>query len=155
MFFLKKMEEVESRTCHCPLSEDEEVEAEMINVTVIHEQKDGTQTSKRVVVPHYAEWSDILQEATSLTTAEMASVIITPPGEPEYFLDPHMTFQEYNESEGTTDISIAVRPATEEEQRVMQSLRDAQHELGVAEERLLSAQCDFENLREKKRSRKE
>lgn len=150
------MEEVvESRTCHIPLSDDEEVEPEMIKVTVILHLEDGTQTSNLVIVPHYAEWSEILEKATSLTAAEMASVIITPSGEPEYFLDPHISFQEYNESEGTPEVSIDVCPATEEEQRVMQSLRDAQREFDVAEDRMLSAQCDFENLRAKKRSKKE
>lgn len=144
--------------CHITLAEEEEeeeVEPEMINVTMIHEQKDGTQSSKRVVVPHYAEWSNILQEATPLTTAEMASVAITPSGDSTDLLNCLLSFKEYHESEGTPDISITVRPATEEEQQVMQSLRDAQREFDVAEDRMLSAQCDFENLREKKRSRKE
>jgi hypothetical protein len=133
----------------------EEEEPETINVTVIHEQKDGTQTSKCVVVPHSIEWMEILEQATSLTTAEMAAVTITPSGEPHYLLHPYISLEEFIEDEGTPDISITVRPATEEEQQVMQRLKDAQHEFEVAEERLLSAECDFGNLRQKKRSRKE
>jgi len=148
VFDYLKMEEVV--LCLNPNVNVEKLEVEdemtLFDITVIHQENDGTETSKRVVVPLHTQWSEILTQATSLTSAEIACAYITPVNGSGNVLEPYISFQEYSQLEDTTTFSIIVRVPTQDEQYVHENLRRAEEEFYDSESALNEAK---KNLKER------
>jgi hypothetical protein len=121
--FLKKMEASKSAV-------------DMLCVTVIHKQCDGTETSKRVTVSPSSKWADILKFGTSLNYVDISSAFISPLNDPGRVLDPFVSFSKYSQLQDSPEFSIIVRVPTQEEQDMNIILQHTYEELGEAENEL-------------------